>query len=156
MSNATGNAINHYLYVCDEKSTGVGGGSTTGGAWQTRNLNTLRVNRINATLDNSRITLPAGRYYIRAAVPVYAVNAAKAALYNCTSATYPLYSASYYADYDNNVHTMMTLEGEFTLSATSALELRMWVQTSYASGMGRPCNISGVSEVYSEVHVWKM
>ena len=156
LSNATGNAINHYLHVFDERSTGVGGGSTTGGAWQTRNLNTIRFNRISATLDNNRITLPAGRYYMRATVPIYAVNAAKAALYNYTTATYLLYSPSYYADYNNNVHSMMTLEGEFTLSVASALELRTWVQSSYASGMGLACNISGVSEVYSEAHVWKM
>lgn len=156
LSNATGNAINQYLHVCDEKPSGVTGGSTTGGAWQTRDLNTVKVNRISATLANNKITLPAGRYYLRATAPMFAANTAKAALYNSTGATYLLYSSPYYAAYDYNGHPAMILEGEFALTDATALELRVWAQTSYMYGMGRAASISGVSEVYSEVHIWKM
>ena len=156
LSNATGNAINYHLHVCDERPTSSRSGSTTGGAWQTRDLNTVRVNRIHATLANNRITLLAGRYYVQATMPVYAVNSARAALYNYTTATYLLYSSQLRADANYNGHPLLSLAGEVTLSDTTALELRMWGQSSYADGMGLPCGINGVPEVYSEVHVWKM
>ena len=156
LSNVTGNAISQYLHVCDEKPSGTSGGSTTGGTWQTRDLNTIKVNRISGSLANNRITLPGGRYYIRAAVPVFAGNAARAALFNYTAATYLLYSSSSFADYSYNGHPIMLIEGEFLLADTATLELRMWVQTSYTYGMGRAASIGGVTEKYSEAVIWKL
>ena len=156
MSNATGNAMNQYLHVCDEKPSGVSGGSTSGGAWQTRDLNTVRVNRINAALANNRITLPAGRYFIRAKVPMYVGELTKTAIYNYTLAEYIFYSQPHRADYSYNGQHLMLLDGEFTLAAPSALEIRMLVTTAYNKGMGIAASISGVPEVYTEVHIWKM
>ena len=157
LSTVTGNAINYYLHVCDEKPSGTNGGSATGGAWQTRDLNTIKVNRINATLANNRITLPAGRYYIRAKVPALAVNTVKASLYNYTTATYVMYGPPYFLQYGYNGFALMEVEGEFTLDGTAELELRMYSSTSVANtGLGYPVGISGVVEKYSEAMIWKM
>ena len=157
LSNVTGNAINYYLYVCDAKPSGTSGGSATGGAWQTRDLNTIKVNRINATLTNNRITLPAGRYYIRAKVPAYAVNMVKAALYNYTTATYVMYGPPHFLHGGYSGFDLAEVEGEFTLDGTAELELRMYPQTSVANtGLGYPASISGVVEKYSEAMIWKM
>lgn len=156
LSNITVNAINYHLHVCDEKTSGTGGGATSGNTWHTRDLNTIRVNRINATLANNRITLPAGRYYIRAHIPVMAANAAKAALYDTTNAAYLAYSPPTYTDFTGAVCGVLQVEREITLLSTTTIELRMWAQSAYGNGMGRAASIAGVPETYAEVHIWKM
>lgn len=157
LNNVTNNAIHFYFYARDEKPTGTSGGSTTGNAWQTRDINTVVHNNITgASLSSHRVSLPAGRYYIRATIPVYAGNLSRAALYNNTSSAYLLYGPSARADFTANVFMSQVVDGEITLTGPSAIELRMWVQTSYASGMGIATSTPGVPEIYSEIRIWKM
>ena len=156
LSNATGNAINQYLHVCDEKPSGTYGGSTSAATWQTRDLNTIRVNRIGASVANNRITLPAGRYFIRARIPTYVGMNTRCALYNCTLGSYVMYSQSHFADYNYNGQHVVTLEDEFTLAKDAMLEIRMRVSYAYVYGMGMATGVSGVPEIYTEAFVWKL
>ena len=156
LSNATGNAFNQYLHVCDEKPSGTYGGSTSAATWQTRDLNIIRVNRIGASLANNRITLPAGRYFIRARIPCYVGMNTRCALYNYTLASYIMYSQSHFADYNYNGQHVVTLEGEFTLATDTVLEIRMRVSYAYGNGMGMATGVSGVPEIYTEALIWKM
>ena len=156
MSNATGNAMNQYLHVCDEKPSGVSGGSTSASTWQTRDLNTIRVNRIGASVANNRITLPAGRYFLRAKIPAYVGMNTRAALYNYTLSSFIMYSQSHFADYNYKGQPVITLEGEFTLATDTALEIRMRVTYAYVYGMGMATGVSGVPEIYTEALIWKM
>lgn len=156
LSNVTGNAFNFYLHVCDEKPSGTYGGSTSAATWQTRDLNTIRVNRIGASVANNKITLPAGRYFIRAKIPVYVGMNSRSALYNCTLNAFLLYSPSHFADYNYNGQHHIVLENEFTLAADAVLEIRMRVSYAYVYGMGMATGVSGVPEIYTEALIWKM
>ena len=157
MSNVTGNALGIYLYARDEKASAVNGGAYAGGTWATRDLNKMVTNFIpGASLTNNRIDLPAGRYKVDATIPAYAVNACRAALYNATAAAYLLYSPSERCDYSYNGYMHMRIRGEFTLATASSLEVRMWGQSTYASGMGSASGVNGVPEIYTEVEVWRM
>ena len=155
LSNVTGNAIGQYFFVRDERPSGTNGGSTTSGAWQTRVLNTAKNSCSWASLANNRITLPAGKYYIKAEIPVLCGNGSRAAVYDNTHASYLAYSPSCYSSSGDSTSVLISLQGEITLAAQADIELRMYVQASHANGCGTASS-SGAPEVYSEVRVWKM
>lgn len=157
MSNITGNAIGVYAYFRDEKPAGINGGSTSAATWQTRDLNKVVHNAIpDAALTANGVSLPAGRYYIRASIPAFGVNSVRGAVFNRTTSQYLLYSPSYYADSTYNGRPVMLIEDEFILSAPAVIELRMWNQTAYLYGMGINTSPSGVVEIYSEARIWKL
>lgn len=157
LRNATSNAIGFYFYARDEKPSGTIGGSNTANAWMTRDVNTVVHNSIaGAYLSANGVTLPAGRYYIEARMPVALTEKTRGALYNVTSSSYMIYSPSVWAQYDHYEQTPLTLNEEITLTEQSTLELRMWASRSYTNGCGFPSGVSGVPEIYSELRIWKM
>ena len=154
---ASGNAIGQYFYAKDVKAQGVAGGSSAANTWQTRDINTIKVNRIGATLANNQVTVPAGTYKIRARVPGAVVNLFRVAIYNATSGTYLEFSGSQRADtsYADNIYA--EVEGEFTFTVPTKIELRFWSSIAYGTtGFGYASNTPGVSESYSEITIWKM
>ena len=157
LSNATGNAIGFYFFAKDVKAQGVAGGSSSANTWQTRDINTIKVNRIGATLANNQVTVPAGTYKIRARVPGAVVVLFRVAIYNATDGTYLEFSGSQRADssYADNIYA--EVEGEFTFTVPTKIELRFWSSGAYATtGFGYASNTTGVSESYSEITIWKM
>lgn len=157
LDNVTNNAIGIYAYFRDEKPAGTSGGSTSATTWQTRDLNAaVKIYIPGASLSGNRFTLPPGRYYIRAYVPVYIGLYSRAALYDYTHSTYLLYSPSCFTSSSGSGFCLQPIEGEITLSAQTTLELRMWVSAANAAGMGINTSPSGVTEIYSEVRIWKL
>lgn len=157
LSNITNNAIRFYFCARDEKPSGTTGGSNTANAWMTRDVNTVVHNSIaGAYLSANGVTLPAGRYYIEARMPVALTEKTRGALYNVTSSSYMIYSPSVWAQYEHYEQTPLTLNEEITLTEQSTLELRMWASRSYTNGCGFPSGVSGVPEIYSELRIWKM
>jgi hypothetical protein len=154
---AVGNAISQYCYVRDEKTSGASGGSTSSMAWNTRDLNTIKVNRIGASLASNRVTLPAGRYYIKAIAPCFAGMHTRLGLYNVTTSTM-LFIGPTGRTNSGSAHIVETrVEGEFTFAASTTLELRMYTASGNTYGMGYPESpIAGIGEVYSEFWAWKM
>jgi hypothetical protein len=146
------------LHVRDEKASGTQGGSFTGGAWATRDLNTASTNEITgASLASNQITLPAGTYDIEASCPGIALNTQKAQIYNTTDAATTLIGESSYADSAANHAIRCNVRGRFTLAGTKVLELRHYGQTSKATnGLGIANSITGFVEVYADVRIWKV
>ena len=156
LSNVTGNAIGFYFHARDQKTSGTNGGSTSAGAWHTRDINTIIKNAIGASLVSNRITLPAGTYYVRATMPAYSNGRVRAAIYNYTDGTYLLYGPTAYTPSGTDAWAAITLCGVITVNASKAIELRMYSQSAHATGMGLAASISGVPECYSEVEIWKV
>jgi len=49
------------------------------------------------------------------------------------------------------------VEGEFTLAAQTSIELRMYTGSAIGSyGLGFAVGAANISEVYSELRIWKM
>ena len=145
-----------YMLVRDEKLSGTAGGASIAGT-QIRTLNTVVANTIpGASLSINQIILPAGTYRVRAHSPSNGVNLVQALLYNSTDSVVIAWGTS-----DNGTlgggsdpATVRSLvDYRFTLSAAKALELRMYTDSVFTTGLGSA--VSQGTEVYSVVELIK-
>lgn len=145
------------FHVRDEKADNTQGGGFTSGAYRTRTLNEVKTNTISgASLASNQITLPAGTYWIEAIAQAWNVDLNKLRLYNTTSSTTLIVGINDQHQPTVNTGGHAMLRGQFTLSATSALELQHRCSTtSSTAGFGLKCNFGDV-EVYADVVIWKV
>lgn len=149
--------IPNRILVVDQKAAGVAGGTFTMGSWVTRTLNTTVFNNITgASLASNQVTLPAGTYYVRASAPAYYAARHQAMLYNVTGAVYLVAGTGEVSNSTNGSETSSVVEGQFTLSVTSVVELRhQCTSTAAGTGLGVAGNF-GVPEVYAKVYIEKV
>lgn len=144
---------NQLIHVVDEKASGNDGGTFTSGAWQTRTLNTAKVNTISgASLASNQVTLPAGTYWADARAPAYNVGQHHLRLYNNTTAAELLQGMPHTAGAVSN-HS--ELQGQFTLAAQSVLELQhrgFSTQATNGFGVG---NAFGSALIFSSLAIWR-
>jgi hypothetical protein len=147
------------LHVRDEKANGTAGGTFTSGAWQTRTLNTSLTNEISgASLSSNQIILPAGTYFIYASLPAMHVNNHKAKLRNVTDSSDTLIGTNDYAGSTNTgyVNTNSLIKGRFTIASQKTFEIQHYAATTLAGeGFGTGTSF-GVTEVYTDVQIWKV
>lgn len=96
------------------------GGSAIRGKWVARQFNNLRANGLGAILQNNRITLPAGVYYVRGWGAGYGLQANAVKLHDVTSLVDLLVGAGAYFEGQG----LATIEGYFTLERQSAIVLQ--------------------------------
>ncbi len=151
--------------VQDQKSSNTDGGTPTTDAWTTAVLNTSVVNTItDASLASNKITLPAGRYRVRARKVFASTGESRIRLKKDVAGTVVGLSESVHAG--NVVSTQSAnaiigvtaaLECEFEISESTDFILEYYVNvnqhTTATQGLGIPSNISGVVEVYATVTV---
>ena len=142
------------LHVRDEKAQNTDGGTFTAGAWRTRDLNTSKTNTIGgASLAANQVTLPAGTYWCEIKVPAHNVDQHQARLYNVTGAAVLVIGTSESTS-TSLIQTSSWIRGRFTLTASSALEVRHWCITTRAdTGFGYAANIT--TEIYADAVFWK-
>ena len=157
-----GGSIKTYDYICvaDQKAQNTAGGTFNGGAWRTRDLNTtVSDNGGYASLASNQVTLPPGTYITDIKAPAYNVGFVQARLQNITSGSTLIlgqsgYSGSYVATPTYQGVINCTINGRFTLSAASTLEVQQYCSGSQATnGFGMADNL-GV-ETYTMVQFWK-
>lgn len=142
------------IWVRDEKASGTNGGGFTSGADRTRDLNTIKVNNIGASLASNQLTLPAGTYYLHWRAPSLAVSLSQSWLYNVTAGAVVERGSSC-----SGGTTFPTIDSigaaMFTLSNTSLLELRHRSSGSQATnGFGAATSLG--TEIYAELWGWKI
>lgn len=144
------------LHVRDEKATSTAGGTFTSGAWQTRDLNTIKTNELGVTLVTNVITgLPAGTYEATASAPAYGVGQHQLRLYDVTGAA-ALVSGSSEFSTANTTTNRSLLQGRFSLAATSDLRLEhRCAQTITTQGYGVATGFGAV-EVYTDLQIHKV
>jgi hypothetical protein len=145
-----------YLHVREEETANTPGGTFTSGAWRTRTLNTVVTNTITgASLASNQITLPNGTYEFRAAAPAQNVSGHIAKLKNITSSADIITGST--ASTNTGVTTNSLVCGQFTVSGgAKVFEIQHQCNTTGATnGFGAAANI-GVTEVYTEVEIWKI
>jgi len=154
---AGGSFGSQLLHVREEQTSGTSGGTFTSGAWQTRTLNTVITNEITgASVAANQITLPAGTYAISSSAPAHKVNDHQAKLYNITDAADELIGTSERTQSTISVGTRSFVFGRFTIPGAEVFELRHQAQTTAAvDGFGQAVTF-GVTEVFSEVQIWKV
>jgi hypothetical protein len=144
-------SLGEVLIVEDQKTANTNGGTFTSGAWRTRDLNSVRVNRITgASLSSNQITLPAGTYRIFASAPAFDCDRHKARLYNVTSAASILDGSSEFSGDGFSSMARSIISGEFTLPVQSVLTIEHRCQNTESVGFGVASNFS-VPEIYTQV-----
>ena len=149
------------MIVQDERSSGTAGGSFSSGAWRTRTLNTVKTNDIDgASLSSNRITLPKGKYHVKAKCPSFFAGESKASFYNVTDGTIDIYSqngGSIYTSGTTNAGNAQTfLEGTIEISDSKVFEVQhRSTLTRSSDGFGRATSF-GVNEVYTNVTIEKI
>jgi len=156
------NPFMNYAYLRDEQTAGTAAGAFTSGAWRTRDINTVAVNRIaGASIASNQVTLPAGTYRVKGSAPTFdgAVDVGthhRARLYDTTGSA--VLAIGQGGAHDGTTARDRTLSdlitGEFTLSIQSVLELQHWTTASIQ--FGNAMNIDSLNEVYSEIEIWKL
>ena len=140
------------IHVRDVKSSGTDGGSSTGGTDHIRVLNTVVLNEISgASLATNQVTLPAGTYDVFASASGFKGDRHRAFLYNVTDVGVELLGpgGTLMAAGDSIGSTVYVI-GRIVLAAEKVLELRHYVQTSFAtSGLGLASDDTR-SEIYAE------
>ncbi|MDD3493689.1 MAG: hypothetical protein PHZ19_09370 [Candidatus Thermoplasmatota archaeon] len=146
-----------YVKVSDRKASGTYGGTFTSGAWRTRDLNTKDTDTHNiASLSNNQITLPAGTYHCLIRCPTYKVQWHRARLYNVTGSAVLVVGGNAFSYPGYNCAEPAIIQGRFTLSEESALEVHHRCSSSYTtSGFGVACEF-GDDEVYTVAEFWKV
>jgi len=153
-------AIDNYLNVTNEQSSGVDGGSLTVDTWNKRTLNTTKVNNIDgASLGSSQLTLPAGTYRVNVSCVVKRDEGnlqTQLRLYDTTGHSVSLLGLSMYKDQGSNEEpsVTLTLAGRFTLSEESVIELQNNTNDTCTNGQGKATGFG--TEVYANVELWKL
>jgi len=135
----------------DEKVAGTAGGSSTAGAWRTRDLNTTLINQLNLVLAGNQITLPQGDYYISAFAQTFNANRHKVRIFDATNNLELLVGTSEYSPGQGNISRVI---GTISLSGEIDIELQHQVGlTGAGQGWGVASNYPPTPEIYSMVEL---
>lgn len=152
----------------EQQNAGVHGGASTGGAWQTRVLNTTINPEAYAwflALAANEFDLDEGKYLIRASAPAVAAGRHQLRLRNVTGAPATelvgqSVTGAYFAEEDTS---FATVEGLVSVAAGSEVfRLEHWIERAVASyGLGYAASRSvsdgpGEDEIYTRVTIMKV
>lgn len=129
-------------------------------SWNTRTLNTTVTNEISGvSLGSNRVTLPAGRYWIKAVAPAHGADSVsheyRCRIRNITRTTTLILGPNIATGQIDDAMTFLTpVEGLITLPETTLIELQHYVEAT--SDAGQEVSITGIVEVYAEIFIWKL
>lgn len=144
-----------YMHIQDQRASGTAGGASTATA-MTRTLNPVVSNTISgASLAANVITLPAGKYRVRAESMAVADTVAghiTPYLQNTTDGVKALIGLRAYTGV--GIAANPTVSGRFEITATKTFTLVNQYSAANANGLGLPASF-GYTEVYANVEIWK-
>lgn len=143
------------MHVREELSDGTSPASSSAGTWNTRALQTTAINQISgASLASNVVTLPAGTYYIEASAEAVVTNDNRLRIRKTsgTAATL-LVGPGNRAGSGISYVTPAIIQGQFTLSGTSDIELQHYTESAGTLGETQP---DSEVEVYSELLIWQV
>lgn len=150
-----------YILIRDEKSSGTQGGTFTSGAWQTRDLNTVKVDETgNVSLSSNQFTLPIGTYRIWVYAPAFFCNTHKARLRNITDSTTVDEGTSAKSNDDSSASETTqesVIKTQFTITSAKTFEVQHQCQTTTATnGFGVATSFATDNEIYTVVELQKV
>lgn len=152
-----GGLFDAYAYLREEQSSNTDGGSSATASRQTRTLNT-EVDDADGivSISGNEFTLQTGSYWIEAHAPSYGAGRHKIILRNVTDSSDALIGDSSYSGTSaDNIQTRATIRGLLQLDSAKAFRIEHYTQTAVATiGLGVASN-AGVSEIYTEVEIWR-
>jgi len=162
-------------HIRDERSSGTAADTLTASSWNTRALNTEKIDDLTITPASNQLSLAAGTYLVIAAAQVWfdlfsganhvLTAESKLRLRNISDSTTALVGqGSHYFvqpngyNYEPDVVQYDHLYGQFTIAGTKVVELQHWVTANATSSTikgGYPVS-SGENEVYLDLMIWKL
>lgn len=142
-----------YIFVAEEYAGGNDGGTNTTG-WQTRVLNTVKVDSDNliVSLSGNALTIPAGTYRFRAKAASYSTDRTRMRLYNQTDSSVIATGSSCFTN--NYIYAEVT--GRFTISAQKAIRVEQYTETQkLLLGLGVAVSDGTSVEQYTTLELWK-
>ena len=137
----------------EQQPAGTNGGNVTAGAWTKRTLNTTVINNITGcSISSSVITLTAGTYMVRSSIPAYNTNGFGSRLRNTTAGTSIVRGTALLADDRFQEEVVVTLDGIFTLTGSTTIELQYYASNNYNANSGGVAFSQGDgNEIYAQI-----
>ena len=145
-----------YAIICDQKDSGVDGGTFTSAAWQTRDLNTEIADPDGiVSISSNQFTLQAGTYLVKATVPAYKATTHVAKLYNATDSSDIQMGTAQTAHITYLGDASSKISARFTLTGAKALEIQhicshTVASIGFGSGHSYGVNVYTLVEIYKE------
>lgn len=144
-------------YVWDQKSSGTHGGSYTTGAWQARDLNSLKGDLMSVSVASNQITLQPGTYCLHAISPAYNIGNHQIRLQNITDGRTEKYGSSVVAAGASNVNNCSELYHQFFIAQAKTFEIQHAGSASQATnGLGVASAFAGNNEIYTQVDIIRL
>ena len=144
-----------YVYLHDLKGSGVDGGASVSGSWETRDITTEVEDTANiCALAANQFTLQAGTYRILASAPNYQGGTHQIRLYNVTDGTLELLGASAWDGNITGAQTKSLLNGRFTIAGAKVFEVQHRVAASQAAN-GHGIGLDWGNNIYTIVELWR-
>lgn len=150
-------ATSDFMHARDEKASGTAGGSSSAGS-QIRTLNTVVHNSISgASLASNQITLPSGKYHVKAIAPASKSLGHRLRLVNVTDSTVAILGVSGHNDASADYgHSPALLEGRVEITSTKVFNLTHYITNAIATdGLGKAVSDTFV-EVFASIIVTKV
>ena len=154
LSFGAGGLFSSYALICDQKSSGTEGGSSTSGSWMTRDLNTELADADGiVSISSNRFTLQAGSYLIKANCPAHLGNSHTCQIYNYTDSSVVETGTGEYV-YQGGSTTRSFVMARVTIASAKEFTIRHRVSNSNSgNGLGVPNGWA--VEKYTMVEIYK-
>lgn len=154
----SGNAtIAEYALIVDRKSQGTDAGTFSINSFQTRDLNTIDIDDDNivSSLSSNAFTLNSGTYLIEVLTTLHAGGKSVVRVQNTTDGTTIARSSS--GDVENlGINMPITVKSQFRITEQKVFEIQQIVNRNQLNSLGAASNFSGLDEIYTQVHIWKL
>ena len=146
-----------YAIIADQKSGGTAGGTSSTGAFNTRDLNTELADPDSiVSISSNQFTLQAGTYLIRASVPAYKAERHQSLIWNVTDASSVAIGSSEYCSTGGAVQSRSFAVGRTTIGSAKVFDIRQRVNNGDTThGLGVDTNFDTLSAVYTIVEIYK-
>jgi len=147
-----------YAIICDQKNYNTAGGSSSTGAFNTRDLNTELADPDSiVSISSNQFTLQAGSYLIKASCPAHKGQIHKNIIWNVTDSSIAVVGTSSYAYGANGGSTTRCFaSGRTTISGAKVFEIRHRVGNAVSGdGLGVASNYDLQPEIYTIVEIFK-
>jgi len=145
-----------YAIIADQKNSDTDAGSSSGGSWNTRDLNTELADPDGiVSISSNQFTLQAGSYFLEASAPAYQPSRHKLKLYQTSGTAADIaFGTVTFTNYNIAVQSTAFLSCRFTISTATTYEIRHYIQNS-KSGNGLGVAVSQGVEFYCIVKIFK-
>lgn len=153
--NTSGLGFDKCISVADYKSSGTGGGSSVAG-FQTRTLNTILTNTLNATLSNNEVTLDAGTYVVYASAPCLQGDSHRISVEN-GDGSIRLLGTSEYNSVTNSAQTSSVVGFKvFTITQQDTFKISHYIFAGISNNGLGIATLDNRSSVYAQLTFWKV